>query len=78
MNLKCLIPLRNAVAALAATILVAGPADAAPLTFAGTGTGNIPDPSSGCGGAGTPLVISFNVNSMGAPLTDLRRWLERA
>ncbi|MBP6530205.1 MAG: hypothetical protein KA260_08780 [Burkholderiales bacterium] len=72
MKLKCLIPLRNAVAALAATILVAAPAHAAPLTFPGTGTGSIPDGSFSCSGAVAPLVISFDVNGMGAPLTDLR------
>jgi len=45
---------------------------ASAATFNGTGTGNIPDGSGSCGGPGAPLVISFSVNGMGAPLTDIR------
>lgn len=57
-------------AACAFLALWVSSAAAAPSTFIGTGLGSIPDAIASTPGA--PLVISFNVNSMGAPLTDVR------
>lgn len=58
--------------ALLGVLLVTAACAVEAVTFNGTGTGNIPDGSVSCGGPGAPLVISFNVNGMGAPLTDIR------
>lgn len=54
---------------LCALVAAAG---ASAATFNGTGTGTIPDGSVSCAAPGVPLVVSFNVNGMGAPLTDIR------
>lgn len=51
--------------------LAAAPSQAVPQSFAATGVGQIPD-SLSCGAAGVPLVLSFNVTGVGAPLTDVR------
>lgn len=64
--LGCLLALPAALVSLAA-----GPVSATPQSFTGTGVGLIPDPAS-CGAQGAPLVISFNVSGVVAPLTDVR------
>ncbi|MEP7148777.1 MAG: FG-GAP-like repeat-containing protein [Acidobacteriota bacterium] len=43
----------------------------APIIFAGTGVGAIPDGPGPAGTYGTPLVISYNVTGVAAPLTDV-------
>jgi len=60
----------NATVAASILALCLPSAVAAPITFAGTGAGSIPDAIANT--PGTPLVISFSVNGMGAPLTDVR------
>jgi len=71
--MKCRHPVqRIGFAFMAALWSLSLPALAAPSVFSGTGTGSIPDGSVSCSAPGVPLVISFNVNGMGAPLTDVR------